>query len=361
MRAAFALVLTGIFVSLVIMEKWFEIGKEIGLTGADLTDFIREREIAARDDRAQSIELRRSELELRQNEREIMEMQLRLQELKRENPEEGDQEEKKGSRVNSAKAPKLPVFDEAKDDLDAYLQRFERYATSQKWEEDHWAINLSALLRGKALDVYSRLPLQDASSYEVLKQALLKRFRMTEEGFRTKFRTAKPEFGETPPQFSVRLENYFSRWIELAKTPKTFEGVMDLLLREQFINSCSKELALFLKERQPKSIVTMTKLAEQYQEAHGVQFGLTLPSRRRPLTQSVSHQPHSSVTASPQQQQLQGKQPLTYREQRTCFICHRKGHIATDCRFKGSPAKVAGMMTAGQDQQLEERKRGWPL
>ena len=118
-----------------------------------------------------------------------------------------DDEDKKPQHERIvAKAPKLPVFNDTRDDLDAYLQRFERYATCQHWRWESWAINLSAFLSGKALDVYSRLSSSDANDYDKLKEALLRRFRMTEEGFRTKFRSARPETGQTAPQFCRMVE-----------------------------------------------------------------------------------------------------------------------------------------------------------
>ena len=166
----------------------------------------------------------------------------------------------------------MPPFIENKDDLDAYLKRFERYARSQGWDEDDWSINLSALLTGKALEVYSRLSSGDANNYNTLKSALLKRFLLTADGFRLKLRTAKPEAGESGHQFAARLNNYLTRWTELAEAEKTYEGIIDLLLREQFTAGCSRELALFLKERQPKTIDTMATLAEQYLEARGGLF-----------------------------------------------------------------------------------------
>ena len=58
------------------------------------------------------------------------------------------------------------------------------------------AVNLSALLKGKALEaceVYSRLSNDNASDYVCLKTALLKRYNLTEEGFRQKLCIAKPE------------------------------------------------------------------------------------------------------------------------------------------------------------------------
>ena len=82
--------------------------------------------------------------------------------------------------------------------------------------EEIRAVYLSALLKGKALEVYSRLPVKDAQDYEVLKDALLKRFNLTEESFKQKFKTAKPELNEAPGQFLARLESYLMRWIELA-------------------------------------------------------------------------------------------------------------------------------------------------
>ena len=57
-------------------------------------------------------------------------------------------------REDRAKAPKLPSFVDGKDDLDAYLQRFERFAARAKWEKTGWASKLSALLSGRALEVY---------------------------------------------------------------------------------------------------------------------------------------------------------------------------------------------------------------
>ena len=54
----------------------------------------------------------------------------------------------------NAKAPRLPNFIDGKDDLDAYLLRFERFAQMRNWHRDDWAVNLSALLTGEALAVY---------------------------------------------------------------------------------------------------------------------------------------------------------------------------------------------------------------
>ena len=96
-------------------------------------------------------------------------------------------------RNKDAKSPKLPSFIDEKDELDSYLLRFERYAENASWEKDTWAIKLSALLTGRAMDVYTRMSDADASDYDKLKKALLTRYNYTEDGYRKRFREATPE------------------------------------------------------------------------------------------------------------------------------------------------------------------------
>ena len=165
--------------------------------------------------------------------------------------------------------PKLQPFDDKNDDMDAFIRRFESYAVSLEWPIDKWALKLSALLHGIALDMYNRQPVNDTSNYDSLKEALLRRFLLTEEGFREKLRTAKPERGESFGQFMTRLEGYFNRWIELGHVDKTYQGLKDALLREQVMSVVTRNLRIFIMERKPKDIGEMSILAEQYLEVHG--------------------------------------------------------------------------------------------
>ena len=160
-----------------------------------------------------------------------------------------------------ARAPKIPYFNEGKDEMDSYLSRFERYATAQKWEPDTWATGLSALLQGKALDVYALMPKEDALNYDKLKVALLKRYELTEEGFKRKYKKCRLENGETFQQFTTRMKSYFTRWIDMASIEKSFEGLQDLILPEQLTFIFNRDLELFLREREPKSLEQASKLA----------------------------------------------------------------------------------------------------
>ncbi|KAI8513886.1 hypothetical protein Bbelb_082100 [Branchiostoma belcheri] len=175
----------------------------------------------------------------------------------------------------TAKAPRLPAFVDEKDDLDAYL------------------------LRGRGTAV---------------KQALLKRYNLTEEGFRAKFRQNKAEEGESPQQFIVRLTSYLERWLELAESSKSYEGLRDLFVKEQFLEACPRDLAVRLREQGPSSLDELAGMAQHYLEAHERELGKkeeekgkkTVPVRNRTQLGTAS-----GIA--------------------TCYTCGDPSHFARDC------------------------------
>ena len=79
---------------------------------------------------------------------------------------------------------------------------------------------LSALLKGRALEIFVRLSKDDQSDYNQLKEALLTHFDLTERSFRKRFMDCRPEKAETFKQFSGRLASYLDKWLGLAKIEK---------------------------------------------------------------------------------------------------------------------------------------------
>ena len=80
----------------------------------------------------------------------------------------------------------------------------------------------------------------DANDYDKIKKALLTRYNYTEDGYRKRFTEVKPETEETPDQFIVSLKNYLAKWLELSGSSSGhFEALVDLIVKEQFINACS--------------------------------------------------------------------------------------------------------------------------
>ena len=359
--------------SAVKMEKFIQLGEKFGLEGEKLLEFVREqeekeekrrqlqeeKEERQRREEEEKEERRRrqdEEREARRQEREIRKLQqeadlMRQKEAaevaKREHELElariaamnGDgRTTERGDREDRTKAPKLPSFVDGKDDLDAYLQRFERFAETAKWKKDGWASKLSALLSGRALEVYSRLSEDAAKDYDRVKIALIKRYDLTEDGYRRKFRASKPEVDESPEQFIVRLDRYLLRWLELSNTARTFDGLQDLIVKEQFIDSCPKDLAIHLRERAPETLAKIAKIADQYLEAHGKH--LFSSASRKPTVQPEREEAKNLQINPPALHcfkcNTRGHKAVNYPTlTRKCFLCGKQGHEARNCRSGG--------------------------
>ena len=138
----------------------------------------------------------------------------------------------------------------------------------------------------------------------------------------------KPETEETPDQFVIRLKNYLAKWLELSGSSlQNFDALVDLIVKEQFINACSEDLAMYLLERGPKDLVELTTWAQKYLIAHKEQLG------------------KSKATVQPrradQKKTIQSKPDLSQGRQRSlqCYRCRGFGHRQSECGTKISPGK----------------------
>ncbi|XP_077501197.1 uncharacterized protein LOC144111984 [Amblyomma americanum] len=258
-------------------------------------------------------------------------MKLELQRAANHSAEvHSTREEGSGLRIDASRL--LPRFDEKRNDLDAFLRRFEGIAESQNWSDGECATVLSTCLSGEALSVFGRLSPDDAASYSKVKAALLKRFRLTTERFRDKFRTGKPTDGETTTQYAARLSHYFDRWIELSEIAQEYSTLRELLIKEQFLSSCHSSLSLYLKERRAKTLSEMLDLADQFLEAQG---GTNLTKIKNTNSESAGKTDSRDARFSP-------KAPPK------CYLCNKLGHYASNCRNSATNSSPTVCFKCGQ-------------
>ena len=178
------------------------------------------------------------------------------------------------------------------------------------------------------MDVYTRMSDADVSDYGKLKKALLKRYNYSDDGYWKRFREATPETEETPDQFVIRLKNYLAKLLDLScSSPANFDALVDLIVKEQFINACSEDLAMYLLERGPNDLVELTTWAQKYLIAHKEQLGkskATIQPRRADQKKTTQFKPDLS----------QGRQRSLQ-----CYRCHDFGHRQSECGAKISPGK----------------------
>ena len=80
-------------------------------------------------------------------------------------------------------------------------------------------------------------------------------------------------------------------------------------MREQFTNSCPKNVSVFLKGRSPKDLEELAKLAKQYLKAHGKKLSTKAPVTKQDVNTSL---------------------PRTHKDTMRCYVCDGRGHRAVE-------------------------------
>ncbi|XP_053393870.1 eukaryotic translation initiation factor 3 subunit A-like [Mercenaria mercenaria] len=256
---------------------------------------------------------------------------------------------------------KMSPFDEKIDSMDAYLNVYETYAVAQDWDKEIWSLNLPFLLKGTAREVFDRLPLEDRKDYDKLKAALLRQFELTDDGYKKKFRTERPRDNETFVMFLARISRYLDGWLRLSKVDKTYEGLLDFILRDQFLDVCNRELYqnlsskrlvkakdvaedadLFAKTRGgPKYVVNRTNKDRSYKPYE-------IPQRQYPSSRNVGTSNRGSSNVA---NRGRGFQPFGVLK---CNKCGRIGHSSYYCRsgkYGGNSANAAAELEVEQEQE----------
>ncbi len=133
-----------------------------------------------------------------------------------------------------------------------------------EFSEERWALKLAPQLTGKAQQAYAAMESSQAASYVELKAAILRRYKINEETYRQRFRTARRKDGEMQAELVICLTDTAKKWI---KTCKTMEDQLDLVVMEQFLNTLHPDTRIWVKERKPKTGAEAGQLADDHAQA----------------------------------------------------------------------------------------------
>ena len=126
---------------------------------------------------------RKEELEAQQREKELELKHEREMRTLKLNARRIAHEESIATKFDLGKNVRLvPPFNES--EVDKYFQHFERVAQNLKWPIDQWPLLLQSVLRGKAQEAYTALPISECVDYNSVKNAILKAYELVPEAYR---------------------------------------------------------------------------------------------------------------------------------------------------------------------------------
>ncbi|CAN7951603.1 unnamed protein product, partial [Ixodes pacificus] len=218
-----------------------ELAESLGLAKDRQKEKLEERE---RSDRIRREEL---ELEIKRQEQEIELKKLNL-ELKKCPSDDGGAGSGGGDRI-SFKMKNLMQPYKVGEDIGLFLVNFERTCEKVAFARHTWPQRLLTLLPCQAADVVARLSKEDAENYDVVKSNLLKRYRLSTEAFRLRFRQAKKGKDESHLEFAYDLKANLIEWLKSAEVFDNLESVVECFCLEQFYRSIPEQTRLWILDQ----------------------------------------------------------------------------------------------------------------
>ena len=280
--------------------------------------------------------------------------ELRMKELELQNMTVKRQSLDSGAHFDVTKHIRLvPPFQEK--EVDKYFLHFEKVAENLKWPKEHWTLLLQSVIIGKAREIYTQLTVEQSSSYDTVKELILKAYELVPEAYRQKFRNCKKENEQTHVEFARTKEQLFDRWCSSKEIGSNHEKLRQLMLVEEFKRCINSDIKSFLDEKQVETLEAAARLADDYALTHKVSFiNKSNPSRRPFFPHSGSkHSPSNppgshSQTITPKPKPSGENKDQNPLSQPICNYCKRTGHIISEClHLKRKKEKQEGLKPTG--------------
>eukprot|EP00731_Ephydatia_muelleri_P001970 Em0001g1970a len=232
---------------------------------------------------------------------------------------------------NETDGRRSQVSNTEQDDIESYLTTFEQIMRAYEVKDERWAVKIAPQLTGKAQQAYAAMKAEDAGNYQLVKEAILRRYDISEQTYRQRFRDAVMKKDETVSELNLR----------------------DLMILEQLVNTLQTEVRVWVTERNPKTSAEAAKLADDYQSARKQNGSRLVQERKFDQKATVDDKKKTASETVPRQgsepkgdsatQMAVGKRSSSKREIR-CFNCKETGHMARDCPSNALFGEEQGML-----------------
>ena len=324
-----------------------------------------------REEKERQERLEKEKMEL-QHELEMKELELQL----KLGSDATCNTEKYSAKFDVTKYIKLvPPFQER--DVEKYFLHFEKVAGNLKWPKEYWVMLLQSVLVGKAREIYTQLRVEQAASYDTVKELIHKGYEIVPEAYRQKSRNCEKLSNQTYVEFARSKEQLFDRWCHSQKVDKSHDKLRQLILIEEFKRCIHSDVRTFIDEQKAETLEDTARLADVFSLSHKVTFvdkplrpSCTSPSqvppstsprwpgnqRRRQTDEWYPKRNPGNTLANrgfnsepPRQNKNMPNKP--FQTITCCYYCRKGGHMMSSCPEKWK--------TTRQQHSVEPRPTGF--
>ncbi|XP_077535981.1 uncharacterized protein LOC144148299 [Haemaphysalis longicornis] len=155
------------------------------------------------------------------------------------------------------------------EDMGLFLVNFERTCEKVDFPRDTWPQRLLTLLPCEAADVVARLTRQEAEDYSKVKACLLKKYRLSAEAYRQRFREGERGRNESYSEFAYKLMANFEEWLKEEGAFGDHDKVVQRLGLEQFYRRIPASMRSWVMDKSDVTTVTRAaELADEFLSRH---------------------------------------------------------------------------------------------
>ncbi|KAM7301571.1 axoneme-associated protein mst101(2)-like [Ixodes scapularis] len=330
-------------------------------------EIIKERREAAKAKEEREAEERRreaSELKAKEEREAAVEMKRLELEMKRLEMNQAVRGVSNPGEVKALKIKDLMQPFKVGEDIGLFLVNFERTCNRIGWSRDTWPQLLLTLLPCEAAQVVARLSPEEAADYDAVKLGLQKKYRLSTEAFRQRFRGARKKPEESYIEFAYNLRSNLVEWLKSAEVYGNHDGIVECFGLEQLYKGMPEVMRYWVQDKNPDTTQKAAELAEEFVARRSSQKEDT-PERKfpgargdyrgkyyKPRSEEDKREPKDSVKGAHRSRAAGGgeageenhraekqgpadettKKQFEARKPMRCFRCNETGHMAAGCR-----------------------------
>lgn len=149
---------------------------------------------------------------------------------------------------------------------------FERACERENHARDSWPARLMTVLPCEAADSIARLSAEHAKCYDKVKQCLLKRFRLSAEAFRLRFRNGEDRDVSSYAERGYEIKANLREWMKSAEAFGDPDKMLEVIALEQFFIELPDQVRSWVRDK--SGVVTVeaaADLADEYISLRGME------------------------------------------------------------------------------------------